>query len=51
LARFKPRGRKVRLGAANKRNGNVPVWVVLRTGSKLKRNEKRKNWSERRLKV
>jgi large subunit ribosomal protein L39e len=51
LARFKPRARKVRLVAANKSNGNVPVWVVLKTGSKLRRNDKRKNWSERRLKV
>jgi len=51
LARFKPHARKVRLGAAQKRNGNIPVWVVMKTDGKLRRNEKRKNWSERRLKV
>lgn len=44
MAVNKPRAKKIRLGHALRVNGNVPVWVAAKTGGKLRRNDKRRNF-------
>lgn len=52
MAMGKARGKKKRLGHAMNANGNVPVWVTAKTGGKLRRNDKKRNFRRsRRLKV
>ncbi|PSN83143.1 50S ribosomal protein L39e [Candidatus Marsarchaeota G2 archaeon ECH_B_SAG-F08] len=44
MAVNKPRGKKIRLGHALNVNGNVPVWVIAKTGGKFRRNYKKRNF-------
>ena len=40
----KSKGKKKRLAKLEKQNSRVPVWVMLKTDMKVRRNPKQRNW-------
>ncbi|KUO40209.1 MAG: 50S ribosomal protein L39 [Hadesarchaea archaeon DG-33-1] len=50
MARNKPAALKRRLGKASKRTHRVPVWVMAKTGGKVRTHAKRRNWRRQRIK-
>ncbi len=50
MARNKPLGKKLRMARALKSNKSVPTWVVVKTGSKLRRTPAQRNWRQTKLK-
>ncbi|MCL5788283.1 MAG: 50S ribosomal protein L39e [Candidatus Marsarchaeota archaeon] len=44
MAVHKPHAKKRRLGSYMKSNQNIPVWVTAKTGGKLRRNDKKRNY-------
>ena len=50
MARNKPAAFKRRLASARKETRRVPVWVMAKTGGKVRYNAKRRNWRRRSLK-
>ena len=51
MARNKPTAKKRRLIRAVKQNDAVPMWVVMKTMGRVRRNPKQRNWRRSRLKV
>lgn len=51
MSRNKPLAKKLRLAKAAKSNVPIPVWVVLKTGGKIRFNPLRRNWRRNKLKV
>mgnify|MGYP000288815925 CR=1 FL=1 len=50
MARFKILGKKIRLAKREKQNRPVPLWVLLKTKRRVRRNPKRYHWRRSRLK-
>lgn len=51
MARNKSLGKKIRLGKAKKRSGNVPTWVVVKTKGNIRYTPySRRHWRSQRLK-
>jgi len=50
LARNKPLPLKRRLGKAHKHTKRVPVWVMAKTGGKVRSHVKRRSWRRQRIK-
>jgi large subunit ribosomal protein L39e len=50
MARNKNLGKKLRLLKRGKQNRPVPMWVVMKTKRKVRRNPKRYHWRRSRLK-
>lgn len=50
MARNKPTAKKRRLIKAGKQSQPVPVWVVVKTGRRVRANPKRRNWRRSKLK-
>jgi large subunit ribosomal protein L39e len=51
MARNKPTARKRRLARARRRAKAVPLWVVLKTGRRVRVSVKRRHWRRVKLKV
>ncbi|MEM0015498.1 MAG: 50S ribosomal protein L39e [Saccharolobus sp.] len=51
MSRNKPVAKKLRLAKSAKSNVPIPVWVVLKTGGKIRFNPLRRNWRRNKLKV
>ncbi|MHA2060893.1 MAG: 50S ribosomal protein L39e [Candidatus Sifarchaeia archaeon] len=50
MARYKPLGKKLRLGKAQKQSRSVPAWIVVRTRRRVRTHPKRRHWRRTRLK-
>jgi large subunit ribosomal protein L39e len=50
MARNKPLAKKLRMARALKSNSSVPTWAVVKTGGKVRRTPKQRNWRETKLK-
>ena len=51
MARNKSLAKKIRLGKAKKRSGNIPTWVVVKTKGKVRHTPySQRNWRRQRLK-
>ncbi|MDT7861405.1 MAG: 50S ribosomal protein L39e [Saccharolobus sp.] len=51
MSRNKPLGKKLRLSKAMKSNVPIPIWVVLKTGGRVRFNPLRRSWRRNKLKV
>ena len=51
MARNKPAGKKRRLIKAGKQSQPVPVWVVVKTGRRVRTNPKMRSWRRTKLKA
>ncbi|CCW64664.1 unnamed protein product [Phytomonas sp. EM1] len=49
MGRFKPLAIKMKYAKKIKQNRPVPYWIRLRTGNRIKWNEKRRNWRRTKL--
>ena len=50
MATFKMPGKKIRLAKRGRQNRPVPLWVVLKTKRRVRRNPKRYHWKRSRQK-
>ena len=50
MARFKHVARKIRLAKRGKQNRPVPLWAVMRTKRRWRRNPRRYHWRRSKLK-
>ena len=50
MATFKPLGKKIRLAKRGKQNRQIPLWTLLKTKRRVRRNPKRYNWRRSKLK-
>lgn len=51
MARYKLLSFKLRLARATKSNRSPPVWVIARTGGRVRTNPKRRHWRRTKLKL
>lgn len=49
MGSVKTRKLKERLGAAGKRNRNIPVFVVLKSARRVRQNPLKRNWRAKKL--
>ncbi|MHA1961219.1 MAG: 50S ribosomal protein L39e [Candidatus Thorarchaeota archaeon] len=50
MARNKHLAKKLRMAKAMKSNSSVPTWTIIKTGGKVRRNPKQRNWRQTKLK-
>ncbi|TFF92109.1 50S ribosomal protein L39e [Candidatus Thorarchaeota archaeon] len=50
MARNKPLAKKLRMAKKLRSNSSVPTWVIVKTGGKVRRNPKQRNWRRTKLK-
>ncbi|UCE10832.1 MAG: 50S ribosomal protein L39e [Candidatus Thorarchaeota archaeon] len=50
MARNKHLAKKLRMAKAMRTNSSVPTWAVIRTGGRVRRTPKQRNWRQTKLK-
>jgi len=51
MGTIKPAVRKKKLAKAMRRTSSVPLWVVLKTGRRVRTSVKKRHWKRTKLKV
>ncbi|MHA2059919.1 MAG: 50S ribosomal protein L39e [Candidatus Ranarchaeia archaeon] len=51
MTKPKSLGKKLRIGKKTRENSNVPAWVIMKSGGKVRTHPKRRQWRSSSIKV